>query len=189
MSKEDPILAYARINARIRPIDRGERFEDPLQETLEGTDVAEVTGGGTLQAKSGEIVYCGIDVDLYDLEQAISLICTTLEGLGAPKGSALEYEVDGERKEVPFGVLEGLAIYLNGTDLPDEVYKASDINDVVDRLINLLGDRGEMLGYWEGPEETALYFYGESVDEMKQLIAEFVATHPLCELARCETIA
>ena len=28
----EPILAYARLNARILPLDRGERYEDPLIE-------------------------------------------------------------------------------------------------------------------------------------------------------------
>jgi hypothetical protein len=51
-----------------------------------------------------------------------------LERLGAPKGSQLV--VDGGGREIPFGATEGLAAYLNGTDLPDTVYRTSDVNVV-----------------------------------------------------------
>jgi hypothetical protein len=90
---------------------------------------------------------------------------------------------------VPFGFLEGMAIYLNGTDLPDEVYETCDVNELYEEINRLLGDRGEIQGHWQGPTETALYLYGYSIDEMKSLIADHMANYPLCQKARVETIA
>ncbi len=179
-----PIPAYARINARIDPVERGDRYEDPLSEALEENGLAVLTGGGTMQSENGEISYCGIDLDLLNVDEAVSFICDFLAEHGAPKGSKLQYEVDGEAKEVPFGFLEGLAIYLNGTDLPTEVYETCDINFLYEEIERLLGDRGEIQGHWQGPEETALYLYGYSVDEMRRVIAPFVKRYPLCEKAR-----
>ncbi len=162
----EPILAYAKFNAKILPLDRGDRYEDPLAEALSGNGYAEITGGGTGQLPNGEIDFCGIDIDLHNVEQGAPFICEFLSNRGAPRGSVLEYEVNGEKVELPFGFLEGLAIYLNGTDLPDEVYEKCDVNELYDEINRLLGDRGDIQGHWQGPTETALYLYGYSADEM-----------------------
>jgi hypothetical protein len=185
----EPIFAYAKLNARIMPLDRGERFEDPLDEALSQNGFGKTTGGGTAQTEQGEIDYCGIDIDLIDVEKGVPFICDFLTQLGAPRGSNLEYENEGQKVEVPFGTTEGLAIYLNGTDLPDEVYTNCDVNEVYDTINQLLGERGAILNHWAGPTETALYLYGHSADEMRQLISGYMAEYPLCQQARIETIA
>jgi hypothetical protein len=166
--------AYVHLNARLMPLVRGERFEDPLAEALEA---------------NGEIDHCGIDVDLHDVEQGARFICRFLTDIGAPRGSKLSYEQNGQTIELPFGSEEGLAIYLNGTDLPAEVYQQSDINVVVETIARLLAGRAEIKGYWQGPTETALYIYGKSAQEMRDLIAGFIAEYPLCQRARLDTIA
>lgn len=183
------VSAYAQLNARVQPIDRGERYEDPLHDALDGKGLGEVTGGGTMQSENGEISYCGIDLDLIDADKAVPFICNFLAMCGAPKGSKLIFEIDGVKQEVPFGKLEGLAIYLNGTDLLPEVYENCDINHVYDEINRLLGDRGEIQGHWQGPMETALYLYGYSVKEMKDQISALMAEYPLCQKARIEVIA
>jgi hypothetical protein len=45
----------ANLNARLQPLHRGDIYEDPLNRKLEELGLGEVTGGGTLQRKSGEI--------------------------------------------------------------------------------------------------------------------------------------
>jgi hypothetical protein len=184
-----PIAAYAQLNARIMPLDRGEQYEDPLGEALAENGFGEVTGGGTMQSKDGEIEYCGIDIDLFDVPKGVPFVCQFLAQCGAPKGSKLQYNHKGKDIEVPFGEAEGLAIYLNGTELPDEVYKECDVNHVYEQINRLLGDRGAIHGHWQGPTETALYLYGSSAEEMRKLIAAFLAEYPLCQRARVVTIA
>ena len=185
----EPIFAYAHVNARIMPLERGDRYEDPLSEALEQNGLGEVTGGGTMQSREGEIEYCGIDIDLTDVAKGVPFVCEFLTRCGAPKGSKLQYEDEAGRQEVPFGAAEGLAIYLNGTDLPDEVYQQCDINELYDEFNRLLGDRGSIQGHWQGPTETALYLYGHSADEMRGLLAGYMAEYPLCERARVVRIA
>jgi hypothetical protein len=183
------ISAYAHLNARIMPFDRGERYEDPLREALAQNGFGAVTGGGTMQSKEGEIEYCGIDVDLFDLPNAVPFICKFLTERGAPNGSKLEYEVNGKRVEVSFGEVEGLAIYLNGTDLPDAVYRECSVNEACNEINRLLGNRGTIQGHWQGPTETALYLYGDSAAEMRDVIAGYLAEYPLCQRARVVRIA
>ncbi len=52
----------------------------------------------------------------------------------------------GRKIVVPFGVAEGVAVYMNGTDLPEEVYKTCDSGVVIDTLQKLVetedGGRG-----------------------------------------------
>ena len=49
----EAIFAYAQLNARVQPLDRGDRYEDPLQDALATNGWAEVTGGGTSQELNG----------------------------------------------------------------------------------------------------------------------------------------
>ena len=176
----------AQLNARLQPMHRGELFEDPLDEALQELGLGSISGGGTQLSESGEVDYCDIEIDVAVLdERSVQAIINLLEGLGAPRGSKLKA---GEQ-ELPFGNTEGLALYLNGTDLPDEVYKACDSNVVYTEVQRLIGDRGEIYSHWQGPKETALYLYGNSFQEMRDSIAEFLATYPLCQKCRVEQIA
>ena len=95
----------------------------------------------------------------------------------------------GEDLEVAVGRLEGLALYMNGTELHDEVYENCDINYAIDQMEELMGNIGSMYSYWEGPNDTAIYFYGDSFEEMKRCIEPFLNEYPLCQKCRIEHIA
>src|SRR5262245_39835212 len=114
----------AQLNARLQPMDRGTVFEDPLDEILRKAGIGGIDGGGTQLAEGGEIAFCDIEIETKDLSDAtLAKIVEILERLGAPKGSKLRSS-DLE-SDLQFGRCEGLAVYLNGTDLPDEVYQKS----------------------------------------------------------------
>ncbi len=175
---------YVTLNARLRPLDRGDRFEDPLIERLK-TKVRKlsVTGGGTLMEANGEPSKCDIDLAFKgDADETCALITRALDSLGAPIGSTAL--IRGKDKAVTFGTTEGVGVYLNGTELPDEVYQTNDVNELIARLGGSLGDAGEMYSYWEGPAETALYFYGPSAERMRQRMSEVLRTHPLAQRSR-----
>ncbi|WP_432989427.1 hypothetical protein [Dactylosporangium sp. CA-233914] len=178
-----PDQLWITLNARLRPLDRGALYEDPLQTVLDVQVPGScVTGGGTLMTADREPTCCDIDLDVEgDGPAVLELVTATLEKAGAPKGSTARLD---EREPVTFGVTEGLAVYLNGTDLPDEVYATSDINDLVAALLDSLGAEGSMQSYWQGPRETALYLYGPSATRMGDLIAEVLARFPLAQRCR-----
>src|SRR5262245_18048241 len=85
----EPVPAYAKINMRLMPEQRGQLFEDPLHAELAKRGLGEVTGGGTGSGEGGEIAYCGIDLALNParVEEAVTLACNFLTGNGAPRGS------------------------------------------------------------------------------------------------------
>ncbi len=78
-----PTSSYAQLNARIMPVARGRRFETPLMEALAENGFGEVGGGGTMQLGTGEIEYCGIDVDLFNVENGAPFVCKFLTDRGA----------------------------------------------------------------------------------------------------------
>ncbi len=174
------------LNARLRPLDRGDRYEDPLQEVLDERGLGAIDGGGTMMGASHEPTSCDIELMFEDDPRAgLPLVIEALESYGAPVGSYAHLD-GGER--IHFGVTEGLGLYLNGTDLPDEVYASEDINELVTQVSDALGDEGAMQSYWEGPTETALYLYGPSADRMRALLADVLAAHPLAERHRLVTL-
>ncbi|MCG1036513.1 hypothetical protein [Polaribacter sargassicola] len=178
------------LNDKIMPLDRGEIYEDPLDEFLKANEIGEVTGGGTMQLKSGELEYSDLEIKLNSIEideNNILLIIKKLEELGAPKGSKLVIEKTD--KEITFGKKEGLGLYIDGQNLEPEVYKNSDINFVISEIKRLTNDSSEITKYWEGESETALYYYGNSYTEMKQSIIEFINSYPLCKGAKIKQIA
>lgn len=181
-------FVVASLNARLQPLDRGHWFEDPLGERLQALEVGEIAGGGTMMFPTGEVQYCDVEIVAASFSpENLDVVIEELEKLGAPRGSTLRIESNGSK--ISFGVTEGLALYLNGVDLPDEVYKTSDVDFVCAEFDRLLAGKGRYLSFWQGPTETALYLYGDSFDEMTTLLRDFVNTYPLCQRCRIEQIA
>ena len=182
MTKATEAVLVAQINARVGPMDRYEIFEDPLTEALD--EKGEVTGGGTMLGEDGEVAYCDVEICLPEVtEGLVELLVSLLEEMGAPKGSKL---LDGEQEVRQFGKNEGLAVYLNGFDLPAETYSSCDVNFVEEEFGRLVGEDGRVMGCWEGPRETAFYLYGPSFETMRSKLVDFLASYPLCE--RCRVV-
>lgn len=188
-AEKEAHFATAQLNHLIMPIDRGDRYEDPLDDALREAGLGFTDGGGTMQQKSGEIEYIDVEIALHDLEKGIPFVIEHLEKWGAPKGSVLKIYENDSRREIPFGKTEGVAVYLDGVNLPDEVYAESDVNVVIEEIDKALGGAGEFQSHWQGNEETALYFYGVEASKMKELMKPFLASYPLCKGARVVIIA
>lgn len=184
----EPQFVVVTVNARIQPMHRGEIYEDPLEEILSEQSIGEVSGGGTLQSTTGEIEYSDVEIQVNNSdEDTINIIKSSFEKIGIPKGSKIT--VEATDSVIEFGSLEGLAIYLNGTELEAEVYENSDSNHVYSELDRLTKGTGKVFSYWQGPTETAFYLYGSSFTLMKEQISELVNNYPLCERCRIEQIA
>ena len=174
------------LNARLMPMDRGGFYEEPIDYALKQMDIGEVDGGGTLQDETDEIKNCDVEIYLYEKSNAYyDKLHSFLMFLCVPKGSFL---ISGnDRREI--GNLEGLALYLNGTDLDNEIYKSCDVNFVISEMIRLLGSEYKFHSYWQGAKETALYFYGKSFTKMNELVVSFIKQYPLCIKSRIIQVA
>ena len=66
-----PHVVLARLHEHIEPIDRGERYEDPLQAVLDDAKVGRVTGGGSQLNELGVIDYADIEIELANLDDGL----------------------------------------------------------------------------------------------------------------------
>ncbi|MDO5768796.1 MAG: hypothetical protein Q4P13_04770 [Psychrobacter sp.] len=92
-------------------------------------------------------------------------------------------------RTIYFGHQEGLALYLNGTDLPQKIYQKYHVRQVFDKCDALLKGVGMVNSYWQGYAQTALYMYGDSYSEMVKRIEPVLSRHPLCQKSRLVQIA
>ena len=81
------------IPGEVMPLERGERFEDPLWDAFEAEGVeATITGGGSSLGEVGGrnvVTSCDIDLDVADVEKALPVIRRVLTAQGAPPGTTI----------------------------------------------------------------------------------------------------
>lgn len=171
------------LNMRLMPVDRGALFEDPIDDILHKYDIGEVTGGGTSLSKERIPISCDIDFSI-KRDKIDNFISFLKNANTIARGSYIKY--NGEKKEI--GILEGLSLILDGTGLSEDVYKENDVNDVISEINALLKEKGQYYSYYIGKQETSLYFYGDSFEEMKELIVDYTKTSPLCKNSIIEKI-
>jgi len=177
-----PYVVIARLYEHIAPIDRGNRYEDPLQAVLDETSAGQVTGGGSQLSELGGIDHADIEIELANLDGALRIVIEALEKSGAPQGSEL---IDAKDARVlrEFGTHECLAIYLDGISLPDEVYANLDFDAVVSEIGAAAGP-DSYHGVWQGNEETGLFFFGAHADDMFARVEPVLRRLPIGQNAR-----
>ena len=81
------------IPGAVMPLDRGERFEDPLWDAFESEGVeATITGGGSsVEEVNGRrvVTSCDIDLNVEDVDKALPVIRRVLIARGAPPGTTI----------------------------------------------------------------------------------------------------
>ena len=97
-------FVFVRIPEQILPVERGAKYEDPLDAALKKERVGEVSGGGTqLSAPDANgkksIEWVGVDVVLSDFDQGMPILKRELLRLSAPPATVLEYTRNGREIE------------------------------------------------------------------------------------------
>lgn len=186
--KGNTIKTLLHVNERLQPEHRVSYYEQHLQGIFKKEKVGNVTGGGSVFFREGGIASCEVNIDCY--EDKINRMLELLHYIPMAKGSKLiVYNSEGRvDREYPLGDLEGMGIYLNGVDLPKEVYKKCDINFVVDEIFRILETPPILYSYWQGHTETALYFYVPSFTVMYSKIRPLLTNYPLCQKCRVAQI-
>lgn len=178
----DDLYVILHLNMPLLPEDSIEMFEDPLNEVLKKYKIGEVTGGGT-ELNDGMPV--SNDVELSIKKEKKEDFINYIKSLNIySKGSYIEF--DDEKIEI--GTLEGLNLRLNGIDLDSSIYKNNDVNHVIDEIVKQLNGKGTFYSHYVGEKYTNLYFYGESYDEMKEIIDKYIISCPLCKKSIVEKL-
>jgi len=89
---------YIKIPESLGPVDRGEKYEDPLAAAL--GELGDVTGGGSQLGEGNTIEYCGIDVVVNDRDRGLKVIRKTMRSCGAPSDTIIE-EYRPKFRELP----------------------------------------------------------------------------------------
>ena len=104
-----------------------------------------------------------------------------LESAKAPRGSEL---IDASNSRLTeFGTEQCLAIFLDGTSLPDQVYADLDFDAVVAELGSAAGG-DSYRGFWQGDEETGLFLFGPDADAMFARVEPVLRRLPIGQNAR-----
>ena len=82
-----------------------------------------------------------------------------------------------------FGKLQCLAIYLDGNSLPDEVYANLDFEAVV-AVIGAAAGADSYRGFWQGPQETGMFFFGPVAEAMFARVEPVLRGVPIGQNAR-----
>jgi hypothetical protein len=175
-----PHFVLARFYEHIEPIDRGDRYEDPLNDVLESAAIGRVTGGGSQLNEDGRIDFVDIEIELIDLDAALHAVVEALERAGAPQGSEILQDGNVLRE---FGAAQCVAVYLDGVTLPAEVYADLDFDQLTADLDSAAGV-GSYRGHWQGPEETGLFFFGSNAEELFARIHPALLALPIGQNAR-----
>ncbi len=99
---------YVKIPEPLMPLERGSKYEDPITAALEEDGLGSISGGG---AQLGDerpdgtrpIEFCGIDIDVADLEQARHRLRAVLIELGAPIGTEVHFSIGEEKLQDELG--------------------------------------------------------------------------------------
>ncbi|MGA7829095.1 MAG: hypothetical protein WCA04_15665 [Geobacteraceae bacterium] len=169
----------------IREQGRAVKYEIPLSTVLRSYRLGEVLERGSVMSRELEVEYVEFDLDLANLGEAVELVTRVLEEAGAPAGSEIRIGGADSQEVVLFGRKEGLAIYLDGIGLPDEVYETCTADGLAGLIYGKLTSLGgEIRGSWVGPNETAIYLYCPDAEKMFAVLEPILAAYPLCGNAR-----
>jgi hypothetical protein len=67
--------------------------------------------------------------------------------------------------------------------LPDHVYAELDFERVVQQIAEAAGPES-FHGFWQGPEETGLFYFGSNADDMFAHVEPVLRTLPIGQNAR-----
>lgn len=95
-------FVYVMIPGNIMPLERGHLFEDPIDDLLGERNLGCVTGGGSQMGEDDAdgnptVEYCGIDIDVTDVNGVLSLLREALVTLKAPSGTEIHYTRSGKK--------------------------------------------------------------------------------------------
>ena len=123
-----------------------------------------------------------MEIELANLDDAVQTVAEALESAGAPQGSELIQASNGKVLRA-FGKHQCLAILLDGTSLPDEVYADLDFDAVVGELGAAAGD-DSFHGFAQGDDETSLFFFGPDAESMFARVEPILRRLPIGQNAR-----
>ena len=89
------LFIFIKIPGAILPLERGDKYEDPLDEELIKHGLGRVTGAGTSLPRVDAEPFCGIDIDATEQDSALVFLREAVVHLQVPMGTQLHYTKNG----------------------------------------------------------------------------------------------
>lgn len=187
-----PYFVFASLIEQLTPVERGRLYETPLAAYLEEMGLGTVTGGGCSlsdrkQPGEKDIAYAGLDIELANLDEALTLTKTKLNELGAPVGSTVQYKTpEGPLRSEPVGEMELLSVFIDNISLAPEIYQNADLETLCEGLRSALraDSIGELRGPCVWPSEVLLYFVGPNASRIFETLEPLRKDFPILQNAR-----
>ena len=101
---ESAMFVDVRIPESIVPLERGAKYERPLEAALKAAGLGDITGGGSQLGPpkadgTSDILAVDLDVELTKGAEGLALLRAKLNELNAPKGTTLIYDLGGKHTE------------------------------------------------------------------------------------------
>lgn len=170
------IYVLLSLNMRLSQEDRIKLYEDYLDDVVQEKGYGYATGGGTWLEKGEPSIS---EVEFYIYSNKLNDFITLMkENETIAKGSYLEYN----EEKISIGTLEGLVFSIN------KKLDNDSINKLANEVTEALKENGKYYSHYIGENNTSLYFYGTSYEEMKIQIEEYNKTCSVCENITIEKI-
>lgn len=173
----DGYFAQAVMPVRVGEDLAQDAFVKPLDRELQRVGLGRVVGFDISFDDEGEPEKLDISLSLVtDAPRALEAVAKVLEKLDAPVGSHLGNAECAEL--LSFGSSEGLGLYLPRHDTGE-----ADRLAVIEACNDALNGAGLYQGSVSVGDRTALYFYGDSFNRMRNAITYVMTTDPRCRNA------
>ncbi|RKR74663.1 hypothetical protein [Frondihabitans australicus] len=181
------------LNARLQPMHRGDRFEDPVVAALESAGLRSgVLDAGTAFTRGMRIVSCDVSfgVPIDQADEGLFQIKKALRAIGTPRGSTITMysnELD------PIGSLYGVALrvpLVDAVDFTDDrnIEHNRELDALMIRIDSALGDDGSVWS-WHVHRGSDVFVYGDSRGRLHEVLESLIASDPLLAGATLTDVA
>lgn len=175
--RDDGYVAQVEMPVRLAPELAEIAFVRPLDRDLTANGLGRVAGFDVELDEDGEPDTLTIALSLVtDAPRVHERVADLLEGLDAPAGSRIGSAECADMAE--FGKSYGLALYLPRNETDEEARL-----EILEACTDALEGAGIYQGSVSVKDRTALYFYGDSFNEMRAAVTFIMSTDPRCKNA------
>lgn len=181
----DMVPADVHLPVRLGHRDAAKVFGEPLGQQMAALALGEVLGCSSRTRATGEVVGVEMRLGLTDASKTgLRTIAGMLERLAAPLGSSIRL-VSGTGAPLLFGRAEGIEVSVGIDTAPDGEAR----RELAEVCLKAVDRMAVNRGWIERGGRTRLYFYGEDVKAMKDILARKLVAHPRFGGARFDRLA
>ena len=160
---------------------RSDRYEDPLQATLERMEIGRVTGGGSQLDEPGGITFADVERELANVDEAVRIVAEAFEVAGAPQVPS------SSRYRIIESCASSASCNAWRFTWMGRAYRSRSMPTSIPRPRSQRSTQQLVTAatlFWRGPEETGLFFFGPDAEAMFARVEPVLRRLPIGQNAR-----